>query len=138
MISKSSGLNAGVNFTWNVFDGGVTKTRISNVKITLQNEEILQQQQEETLKNNLRNTFDNYQNQLFILKSQEKNVVTAQNNFERTEERFKLGQISSIEFRTAQINLINSKTALNNAKFDAKIIELNLLQISGDILNVSF
>ena len=77
-------------------------------------------------------------NQLFILKAQEKNVVTAQNNFERTEERYKLGQITSIEFRTAQINLINSKTALNNAKFDAKIIELNLLQLSGDILNVDF
>lgn len=28
--------------------------------------------------------------------------------------------------------------ALNNAKFDAKLIELQLLQLSGDILNVKF
>lgn len=136
-LITSDGLNAGINLTWNIFDGGVTKTRIANAKIELDNQAILKEQQEETLKNNLRNTFDNYRNQLFILKAQEKNVVTAENNFQRTEERFKLGQITSIEFRTAQINLINTKTALNNAKFDAKIIELNLLQISGEILDIS-
>ena len=37
----------------------------------------------------------------------------------------KLGQVTSIEFRQAQINLINAKTAVNNAKFDAKLIELH-------------
>jgi len=61
-----------------------------------------------------------------------------QNNFNRTPERYKLGQVTSIEFRQAQINLINSKTALNNAKFDAKLIEIQLLQLSGEILNVKF
>ena len=79
-----------------------------------------------------------FQNQLFILKAQEKNVLTTQNNFERSKERYELGQITSIAFRQAQVNLINSKTAFNNAKFDAKLIELQLLQMSGDILNVNF
>ena len=75
---------------------------------------------------------------MFVLKAQEKNVLTTQNNFDRTTERYKLGQVTSIEFRQAQINLINSKTAFNNAKFDAKLIELQLLQLSGDILNIKF
>ena len=75
---------------------------------------------------------------MFILKAQEKNVLTTQNNFERSIERYELGQITSIAFRQAQVNLINSKTAFNNAKFNAKLIELQLLQMSGDILNVNF
>lgn len=50
----------------------------------------------------------------------------------------KLGQVISIEFRQPQINFINAKTVLNNATFDAKLIELQLLQLSGDILNVTF
>ena len=95
-------------------------------------------QQKITIANNLKNTWENYQNQLFILKAQEKNVLTTQNNFERSTERYQLGQITSIAFRQAQVNLINSKTAFNNAKFDAKLIELQLLQMSGDILNVNF
>ncbi len=133
-----TGLNAGLNLTWNLFDGGTTKTRIANAKIALDNQQILLEQQKITIQNNLKNTWENYQNQLFILNSQDKNVQTNQDNFNRTEERYKLGQVTSIEFRQAQINLINAKTAFNNAKFDAKLIEIQLLQLSGDILNVAF
>ena len=137
-LITSDGLNAGLNLTWNIFDGGNRKTRIANAKISIENQQLQLEQQKITIENNLKNTWENYKNQLFILKAQETNVLTTQNNFDRTEERFKLGQISSVEFRQAQINLINAKTALNNAKFDAKLIELQLLQLSGDILNVNF
>jgi len=135
-LITSDGLNAGLNLTWNIFDGGLTKTRVANAKIALDNQQILLEQQKLNIENNLKNTWENYKNQLFILSAQEQNVQSNQNNFDRTQERFKLGQISSVEFRQAQINLINAKTALNNAKFDAKLIELQLLQLSGDILNV--
>jgi outer membrane protein len=137
-LITSDGLNAGLNLTWNIFDGGGTKTRLANAKIALDNQQILLEQQKANITNNLKNTWENYKNQLFILKAQEQNVLSNQNNFDRTQERFKLGQITSLEFRQAQINLINAKTALNNAKFDAKLIELQLLQLSGDILNVEF
>lgn len=137
-LITSDGLNAGLNLTWNIFDGGTRKTRVANAKIALDNQQIALEQQKVTIKNNLKNTWENYYNQLFILKAQEQNVLSNQNNFDRTQERFNLGQITSVEFRQAQVNLINAKTALNNAKFDAKLIELQLLQLSGDILNVNF
>ncbi|MEO9570508.1 MAG: TolC family protein [Polaribacter sp.] len=136
--SSSNGLNAGLSLSWSLFDGGSTKTNIANSKIALENQQILLEQQKITIDNTLKNTWENYQSQLFIINAQNKNVITTQNNFDRSKERFKLGQITSIEFRQAQINLINSKTALNNAKFDAKLTELQLLQLSGDILNVEF
>ncbi|WP_298878338.1 TolC family protein [uncultured Polaribacter sp.] len=136
--STSTGLNAGLSLSWSLFDGGSTKTRVANAKIALDNQQILLEQQKVTIQNTLKNTWNTYQSQLFIIKANEKNVLTTQNNFERSNERYKLGQITSIEFRQAQINLINSKTALNNAKFDTKLIELQLLQLSGDILNVNF
>ena len=135
---NTDGLNAGLNLTWHLFDGGTRKTRVANAKIALENQQILLEQQKVIVNNDLKNTFENYQNQLFIISAQEKNVLTAQNNFDRSEARYKLGQINSIAFRQAQINLINSKTAYSNAKFDAKLIELQLLQLSGDILNVDF
>jgi outer membrane protein len=135
-LITSDGLNAGLNLSWNIFDGGATKTRVANAKIALENQQILLDQQKFAIQNSLKNTWENYRNQLFILKSQEKNIQTTQNNFDRTQEKYRLGQVTSIEFRQAQINLINSKTAANNAKFDAKLIELLLLQLSGDILNV--
>ena len=135
-LINSDGLNAGLNLSWNIFDGGATKTRVANAKIALETQQILLEQQKVTIRNSVKNTWENYKNQLFVLKSQEKNIQTTQNNFDRTQEKYKLGQVTSIEFRQAQVNLINSKTAANNAKFDAKLIELLLLQLSGDILNV--
>lgn len=135
---NSNGLNAGLRLSWNVFDGGITKTRVTNAKITQENQQILLEQQEETLKNTLKNNWGNYQNQLFVLKVQEENVLTSQNNFDRTLERFKLGQVTSIEFRQAQLNLLNTKASLNNAKYNAKLSEIQLLQLSGEILNMNF
>lgn len=137
-ISNSTGLNAGINLSWNLFDGGNTKTRVANAKIALENQEILKEQQLETIENTLKNTLEEYHNTLFILQAQKQNVITNQNNFDRTEEKYKLGQVTSIEFRQAQINLLNTQTALNNAKYDAKLIELELLQLSGQLLNVAF
>ena len=135
---NSTGLNAGINLSWNLFDGGNTKTRVANAKIELENQRILKEQQVEALENTLKNTFEAYHNALFILEAQKQNVLTNQNNFERTLERYKLGQVSSIEFRQAQINLSSTQTAFNNSKYDAKLVELELLQLSGEILNVSF
>jgi len=136
--STTTGLRAGLNVSWNVFDGGTTKTRVANAKIALDSQEILQEQQFETIENLLRNTSEEYSNNLFILKAQEQNVITNQNNFDRSVEKYKLGQINSIDFRLAQVNLLNSQTDLTNTKYETKLIELELLQLSGQLLNVEF
>ncbi|HCO83238.1 MAG TPA: transporter, partial [Arenibacter sp.] len=53
-------------------------------------------------------------------------------------EQFQLGRITSIEFRQAQINLLNAQTNKNLAKYDAKLAELQLLQLTGQLLSVEF
>ena len=82
------------------------------------------------------NAWDDYQNKLVIFQVQEDNIRTSQNNFDRTEEKFKIGQVTSIEFRQAQLNLLNAELSRNQAKYDAKLAELTLLQLSGELLNV--
>jgi outer membrane protein TolC len=136
--STVTGFRAGLNVSWNVFDGGLTKTRVANAKIALDSQEILQEQQFETLENVLLNTSEEYTNKLFILRAQEQNVITNQNNFDRSVEMYKLGQINSIDFRLAQVNLLNAQTDLTNTKYETKLIELALLQLTGQILNVEF
>ena len=84
------------------------------------------------------NALDIYENRLRIFEIQEQNVITNENNFERSKEQFQLGRITSIEFRQAQINLLNALTNKNLAKYDAKLAELQLLQLTGQLLNVEF
>lgn len=137
-VSTSTGVSGGLNLTWNLFDGGTTINRVKNAKINLENQELQKEQILINIERDFNNAWDNYQNRLSIYKLQEENIITAQNNFDRTSEKFKLGQINSIEFRLAQINLLNTELSRNQAKYLAKLAELELLQISGELLNVDF
>ena len=136
--STSSGLSAGLNLSWNLFDGGSTITRVKNAQINLQNQQLQKEQLVMDIERNFNNAWDDYQNKLNIYKIQENNIVTSQNNFDRTQEKFKLGQVNSIEFRQAQLNLLSAELSRNQAKYQAKLAELQMLQISGELLNVNF
>ena len=136
--TNASNLNfaLGANLTWNLFDGGGTTVRVKNAKIAYANQELTRKQIELEVNRDILNALAIYENRLNIYQIQEQNVVTNQNNFERSEEQFKLGRITSIEFRQAQINLLNAQTNKNLAKYDAKLSELQLLQLTGQLLNV--
>ena len=127
-----------MNLTWNLFDGGTTITGIKNAKIAFQNQEIAKKQIQLEVERDIRNAWDSYTNALYVLQVQEKNLQTNQNNFNRTDERYKLGQVTSIEFRQAQLNLLNAELAKSQAKYNAKLAELQMLQVSGQLLNVEF
>jgi len=137
-VSTSTGLTAGVNLSWNLFDGGATITRVKNAQINLETQKLEKERILLSIERDFNNAWDNYQNKLEIFNIQEKNIVTAQNNFDRTQEKFKIGQVNSIEFRQAQVNLLNAELSRNQAKFAAKLSELEILQISGELLNVQF
>lgn len=136
--STSTGLSVGLSLNWNLFDGGTGITNVKTARILRDNQELVEKQLEVETARNLANARGNYQNSLEIYRLQRQNVLTAQDNYERSAERYKLGQISSVELRQAQINLLNSQTNRNLAKYQAKLAELELLQLSGQILNVDF
>lgn len=135
--SASTGFSAGVNLSWNLFNGGTGITQIKNAKILLDSQETLQQQIKQEIRRDIANSKGNYENRLQIYRLQEQNVSTAVNNYERSRERYKLGQITSVELRQAQLNLLNAKTSKNLAKYNAKLAELQLLQLTGQLLNIA-
>lgn len=137
-VSTNTGLSGGLSLSWNLFDGGSAITRTKNAKISLEANRIMKEELRVTLERDFNNAWDDFQNKLNVYNLQEDNIKTAQNNFDRTKEKFKLGQVNSIEFRQAQLNLLNAELSRNQAKYQAKLAELKLLQISGELLNVAF
>ena len=136
--TTTDGLSAGLNLSWDLFDGGQTSVAIQNAKISKENQQLQKKQIELEVERDIANALGDYENKLYIYRVQEENVLTNQDNFNRSEEQYRLGQISSIEFRQAQINLLDAKTSLNLAKYDAKLAELQLLQLTGQLLNIEF
>ncbi|WBL22899.1 MULTISPECIES: TolC family protein [unclassified Zunongwangia] len=136
--TTTDGLSAGLSLSWDLFDGGLTSVAIQNAKINKENQQLQKKQIELEVERDIANALGNYENKLYIFRVQEENVLTNEDNFSRSEEQYRLGQISSIEFRQAQINLLDAKTSLNLAKYDAKLAELELLQLTGQLLNIDF
>ncbi|APY01061.1 outer membrane protein TolC [Lacinutrix venerupis] len=136
--SVNTGLSAGLNLTWNIFDGGSTITRVRNAKVNLETQKLQKENILISITRDFNNVWAEYKNKLEIYNLQENNINTAQSNFDRTQEKFKIGQVNSIEFRQAQLNLLNAELSRNQAKYAAKLAELDLLQLSGELLNTEF
>ena len=66
--STNSGVSAGLNLSWNLFDGGSTIIRVKNAKINLQNQQLQKEQLVITVERDFNNAWDNYQNKLSIYK----------------------------------------------------------------------
>ena len=128
----------GASLSWNLFNSGSTLTQVKNAKIVLENQKIQEEETLLTFERNLRNAQQNYQNAVNIYTIQNKQVETGKYNFDRSQAQYKLGSITAIEFRQAQINLRNAQVQRAAAKYQAKLAELNLIQLSGQLLNVEF
>jgi outer membrane protein TolC len=137
-INNNQNFTVAAGLTWNLFDGGNTTVQVRNAKILYENQELLKKQVELEVERDIQNALETYKNRLAIYEIQEKAVITNQNNFERSREQYQLGRITSIEFRQAQINLLTAQTTKNLAKYDAKLAELQLLDLTGQLLNVDF
>ena len=133
--SISDGFSAGINIRWDIFRGGKKIIANKNAEISIENSELIKKKTVLELKKELRNAYQTHLNNLFILEVQRKNLNTNKNNFDRNIERYKIGQVSSIEFRRAQLNLLNAELSKSSAKYQAKISEAYFLKISGEIIS---
>jgi outer membrane protein TolC len=132
--NESYGVNLGLNLTWNIFDGGRSKTQVKTAKIRKENRAIELLQAKEQLKSDVLNAYDDYKNKLFKLQAEAQNVALNELSFSRTQKQFSLGQINSLEFRQTQINKLNALNNYARAKYDLKIAEINLKQLSGKLV----
>jgi outer membrane protein TolC len=135
LAQNTNGFSTGISLNWNIFDGGRTRTNQLNAKIALDNTNQQLAQSKMELERQVADAWSNYTNALFILKTEEKNKETNRLNFSRSGEMYRLGQISSIDFRKAQVDLEESINSYNQALYSAKIAELELMKLAGLFLD---
>lgn len=131
--SASKGLNYGFSASLNLFDGFAQKRNEKIAKIEIENTALAIQQENQTLISTLNSTFQTYLTNLELIDLEDKNVAIAKQNLNITLDKFKIGTITTLEFRTAQLNYINAKLRFTNAQFQAKISELTLKELAGNI-----
>jgi len=132
--AQNTGFNGGVSLRWNLFEAQRRDTRVQNAQLNVDSQNELLRQAQNDFLTNITNAYNTYVNSLYVVNMQKRNVVTNELNFERTQELFSYGQITNVQFRDAQLNLFQTKATYNNARFLAKIAEINLIQLSGKLL----
>ena len=78
-------------------------------------------------------TYQTYLTNISLMELEEKNEDIDKENLDITVEKYRIGIIPTIEFRTAQLNYINAQVRLSNAKFQAKVSEIILKQLAGNL-----
>ena len=131
----SKGISTGVNISIPIFDGGKRITATKNARLNLENSLIQKNKNELEIGKNLRNAYETYKNNLFLLQIQEKSFQTSKLSFSKFEEKYSLGLVSSLEFRQAQTNLLRAELLFNSSLFETKISELIFLKLSGEIVS---
>ncbi len=131
--SNSRGFSANLTVAWTLYDGS-RDIRKQNAALGLTNLKLQSELVEQQLERDIINAWATYQNSIFILKVEEDAVSTNLENFTRTEEQVNFGRLTSLEFRQAQLNLLNAQTSVNNAKLNAKLAEIQLLALVGKLL----
>lgn len=132
MQRDNLGFNFGVTMGFNLFDGN-RKREIKNARIAIENAQLQQDDMRQTLKADLSNLWQAYQNNIEMLELERENLISAIENHEIASERYMLGNLSGIEMREAQKSLLDAEERILSAEYDTKMCEISLLQLSGKI-----
>lgn len=126
---------AGLNLTYNIFNGFRNNIQLQNSKIQLENSELSEKNEKLALINSIANTYQLYEVNKTALDLEQSSLQTARLNFEKTRDLYNLGKVTLTQFRVAQLNLINSKNKISELKYSIKKNEAELKQLAGTLLN---
>ena len=130
---QTTGLDVGLTVGINIFDG-TRRSQQKNAQIEIANARLRREQLQQALYADITNLWQAYENNINMLKLERENIVAAQQNHEIAMDRYMLGDLSGIEMREAQKNLLDAEERILTAQYNTKLCEISLLQISGKIM----
>jgi outer membrane protein len=128
-------LNYGLTLGMDIFDGNNHRREKSNAQIEIENHIYIFQEVEQDIKAELLTVYYAYDNNLRLVQMEEQNLDVARENLETALERYRLGSLSGLELREVQKSLLDAEERLISVKFQTKLAEISLMQISGKILD---
>jgi len=133
-LQQRLGFNYGLTLGFTVFDGLNRRREQRNARLEIENRELKTQELELFLRADLSNLWMAYRNNLDLWSLEKANLVSAQENYNIAIDRYRLGDLSGIELREAQNNLLAAEERRSIAEYNTKLCEISLMQLSGKIL----
>ncbi|RZJ68232.1 MAG: TolC family protein [Flavobacterium sp.] len=131
--SSANGLTYGFAATMNIFNGFNQNRNEKVAKIQLENSKVLVEQQNQAILSQLGTAYQTYLTNISLIDLESRNEEIARENLDITMEKYRIGTIPTIEYRTAQLNFLNAQLRYSIAKYNAKISEITLRELAGNL-----
>ena len=131
---RSYGPDFGIRVRFNLFSGGQRQIARENASIALENEEILYEDLSQEVEASIRTAYIRWSNSLKQISLEQESVSAALQALEIAAKQYEIGEITNIDFRLIQLNAINARTRLLEAQYLAKSREIEMLRMSGRLL----
>ncbi|MCJ7820468.1 MAG: TolC family protein, partial [Bacteroidales bacterium] len=131
--SQTNGPNWGFNLSWNIFSGFETRRKIANAGLEAENSRLAYLDIENEILGDLDLLYNTYRNNITVTYFETESAELARNTLEIAMERYRLGSLSGLEFREYQNNYLNAINRRLTALYQAKISEIGLRLLSGEI-----
>lgn len=131
--SYARGLTYGFSASVNLFNGFLQKRNEKIAKLQIENSSIVIERQQLNLNAQLTSAYQTYLTNIQLIELESKNEELARQNLDITMEKYRIGTIPTLEFRTAQLNYVNARVRYSNAQYAAKISEIALKELAGNL-----
>jgi outer membrane protein TolC len=130
---RNWGPTVGVTLGYTLFDGFNRRREQKNAQISIQNRQLELEQSKLALESDFAYMWMAYQNNLELTQLEVESLENAELNYEIAMERYKIGDLSGLELREAQNSLLEAEQRLLTARYNTKLYEISLLQLSGRV-----
>ncbi len=129
--ASGQGINMGITATIPIFNGFLQNRNEKNASIVIDNAALQYKQTQQRMNAQLEMAYQMYLTNLALVKMEKENQEIAKQNLDISIEKLRLGSLSTVEFREAQLNYLNAFTRYTDAQFQAKQAEIGLKQVAG-------
>jgi len=132
--ASSVGYTAAVSLKWNLFDGYKKQKALEKAKINIEVNASKHQQTLLNIEKEVQNYYNALTQNIKLLDLEKQNRAVAKLNLERSKDLFNNGSITSLQFRQAQLNLLQIENRINNLNYAIKIYDYQLLRMTNELV----
>jgi outer membrane protein len=134
LFNQSIGPIAGIGLSWNVFNGGRTRTAISQARLFEENTKLIYRSVMLSVKASERIALRQLNDFKSIRDLEKMNLEASRENMELALERYRFGKADLISFRESQRSFQESISRLSAVQLSVLKAEIELLKIRGSLI----
>ena len=134
LFSQNKGFNYGFSASIPILNNLNTKRLIKQAQLGVQTQELLYDNEKFITYHAINRAYKDYEQQKKLLALEEENILLARENVQIVLETYRLNAATIVQLREAQISLAEAYQRLIATRFSAKVSEIELLSLKGELV----